>query len=258
MKFVLFSISLLCLAGTGHAAIHTEEVEYRQGDTLLKGFLAYDDSTRNERPGVLVVHEWWGLNQHAKDRATALAKEGYVAFALDMYGEGKNTPHPKQAGEWSGYVKTHDDIARSRFVAAHGLLKKHPVSRDDQIAAIGYCFGGYIVLSMALQGEDLVGVVSFHGALPTVTVGPEAVKAKILVLHGDADPFIKPEQIQQFRSNLSEAGADWQFVSYGGVKHSFTNPAADKAGVDGLGYDPAADKRSWKAMLNLFDELFSN
>jgi dienelactone hydrolase len=250
---MVFSFPLHALA---LGALKTEEVMYKQGETVLHGHLAYDDAVKGKRPGILVVHEWWGLNDYAKSRADALAKAGYIALALDMYGEGRHTEHPKEAGEWSGYIRQNFSIGKERFMAAYDLLRNHNLTDPERIAAIGYCFGGYVVLSMALEGIDLRAVVSFHGTLPLKRVEPKTVKASILVCQGADDPLIKPEQISEFEKNLEYARADWEFVTYGGAKHSFTNPQADSFGIPALGYNKIADRRSWKAMLDLFHEVF--
>ncbi len=253
---IIMAFLTMGISATTQASLHTEKAQYKEGDTILVGYLAYEDSMKGQRPGVIVVHEWWGLNDYAKMRAEALAKEGYIALAVDMYGEGKMTDHPKQAGEWSSFIRTNRQIAKDRFVAAYELLKNHKMTEKNKIAAIGYCFGGYMVLAMAQEGVDLRGVVSFHGVFPTERVEPNTVKAKILVCHGAEDSLITQEHIYQFQENLRYANADWQFITYGGAKHSFTNPDADKPGMPGLGYNRAADKRSWKAMLDLFQEIF--
>ncbi len=261
-KSPMFILILLTLAliypagGTSLGAIKTEEVLYKQGETVLRGHLAYDDTVKEKRPGILVVHEWWGLNDHAKNKADALAGEGYIALALDMYGEGMNTEHPKEAGEWSGQIRQSFGIGKERFMAAYNLLKNHKLADPERMAAIGYCFGGFVVLSMALEGIDLRAVVSFHGSLPLTRVEPGTIKASILVCHGGNDPLVKPEQILEFEENLKHAQADWQFVTYGGAKHSFTNPRADAHGMQALGYNKKADQRSWRDMMDLFREVF--
>ena len=255
--FVIFAVFLVVgVSLEARAALHTEAVEYKQGDTVLVGYLAYDDTSTERRPGVLVVHEWWGLNDYAKRRAELLAQKGYIAFALDMYGGGKTTDHPKQAGEWATFVRQNREVGTQRFLAAYELLRNHEMTERGKIAAIGYCFGGYIVLAMAQEGVDLRGVVSFHGALPAGRVEPNTIKAKILVCHGADDASISYEQIRQFQENLRDVQADWQFIVYGGAKHGFTNPAADGLGIPTLGYNRDADMRSWKAMMTLFQEIF--
>ena len=233
-----------------------EIIEYTAGDTACKGVLFYDDAMTEPQPGVLVVHEWWGLNDHARSKARALAEAGYTAFALDMYGGGKITAHPEEAGQWSGHVKENLPVARIRFNAAFDELKGHARCQSDKMAAIGYCFGGYVVLQMAMDGADLKGVASFHGSLPQEASEKDSIKARILINNGGADAFVTDEAIRVIKKNLNEAGADWQFNSYGGARHSFTNPEADKRGIDGLAYHPDADRRSWAAMLQLFENIF--
>ncbi|MFC1821582.1 dienelactone hydrolase family protein [Thermodesulfobacteriota bacterium] len=258
VSIVLTALCVLALNAQTQAGLIAEKVEYRHENTVLQGYLAYDDGVAGPRPGVLVVHEWWGLNEHAKRKAEQLAEAGYVALALDMYGEGKKTQHPKQAGEWAGFVRKNQKIGRERFMAGYTLLRNHKLTLENNIAAIGYCFGGNVVLSMALHGMPLRGVVSFHGSLPLAQAEPNSVKAKILVCHGADDPTIKPDQIATFQENLRKAGADWQFIFYGGAKHSFTNPEADKHGIPVLGYNRNADMRSWQAMIAFFNEIFKN
>ena len=257
MKTLISIWAFYIITSSVTAAVHKQELDYKQGETHLRGYLAYDDRSEARRPGILVVHEWWGLNDHAKAKADALARGGYIAFALDMYGEGRNTEHPEQAGEWAGFIRENMNIGKERFLAAYTLLQDHTYTDSSKIAAIGYCFGGTVVLTMAQGGVDLRGVVSFHGGLPTEKIATGPINAKILVCHGADDPLISQEQIQIFQNNMREAGADWQFIAYGGAKHSFTNPDADKRGMDALGYNRSADERSWEAMLNLFSEIFS-
>ena len=253
----VFMLLSLAAAAPAPAELLGEEVEYKAGDTVLRGYLVYDAASEAERPGVLVVHEWWGLNDHARSKADDLAREGYVALAVDMYGEGKTTDHPGQAGEWASFVRQNREIGASRFEAARRLLQEHPLSDGDRTAAIGFCFGGHLVLAQAQNGADLAAVVSFHGSLPTAAPEADTIRARILVCHGADDPLISRDQIDRFQDNMREADADWQFISYGGARHSFTNPAADDRGAAALGYDPAADRRSWGAMLALFEEVFA-
>ncbi len=255
MKTALMVFLIACFVGSAQAEIRMDPVEYKQGDTVLRGYVAYDTEVEGKRPGVLVVHEWWGLNDYAKKRARQLAENGYIAFALDMYGEGKSTEHPQEAGEWSSAVGANKAMARERFVAAHSLLAEHKLTDGGDIAAIGYCFGGSVVLTMALAGVDLDAVVSFHGGFPDDPVADE-VKASILVCHGADDVMATAEQIEAFQKKLSEAGVDWELNVYGGAKHSFTNPGADERGLDMIGYNAEADRRSWRAMLAFLEEAF--
>jgi dienelactone hydrolase len=258
MKILLASIITAFVLATGaQAEIKSERIDYRHGDSLLQGYLAYDDSMTGKRPGVLVVHEWWGMNDYAKRRAEQLARLGYVAFALDMYGKGKVTTDPKQAGEWAGSFRNDRKLCRARGAAGLEVLKKRTQVDPARIAAIGYCFGGMVVLEMARGGADLKGVVSFHGSL--ATPNPEDAKnfrGKVLVLHGADDPFVPPAEITAFQEEMRQSGADWQMVWYGGALHSFTNPESAMAGIKGVGYNESADRRSWQAMRSFFDEIF--
>ncbi|MFO7654896.1 MAG: dienelactone hydrolase family protein [Candidatus Krumholzibacteriia bacterium] len=237
--------------------IRTETVAYQADDTALEGHLALPEDAAGPVPGILVVHEWWGLNDFARQQADDLARRGYVALAVDMYGEGRSTDHPQQATEWSGWIREHADVAQQRFEAARELLADRPEVESGRIGAIGFCFGGHVVLSMAMHGADLDGVVSFHGALPQD--GPDSgteVQARVLVAHGAADAFISEEQIRTFQRILGDSGAEWQFNIYGGAEHSFTNPGADERGMEGLAYSEFAARRSWRDMLVFFGEVF--
>jgi dienelactone hydrolase len=258
MKTILGGLFMAVLIATGaQAEVRTERIEYKHGDTLLEGFLAYDDTVTGKRPGVLVVHEWWGLNDYAKRRAEQLARLGYVAFCLDMYGKRKVTADPKVAGEWAGVFRNDRPLGRARAAAGLEVLKSRPQVDPARIAAIGYCFGGTVVLKMARSGADLKGVVSFHGGLATPTpADAQNIKGKVLVLHGADDPFEQPSEIAAFQEEMRQARVDWQMVYYGSAVHSFTNPESGKAGIKGVGYNEAADRRSWLAMRNFFDEIF--
>ncbi|MCM2358020.1 MAG: dienelactone hydrolase family protein [Geobacteraceae bacterium] len=257
MKTVLGGILMAALIATGaQAEVRTEKVEYRHGEAVQEGYLAYDDSLTGKRPGVLVVHEWWGLNDYAKRRAEQLARLGYVAFALDMYGKGKVTSDPKEAGRLSGYFRDDRSLMRARAAAGLAVLKGRPQVDPARIAAIGYCFGGTTVLEMARGGAELKGVVSFHGGLATPNpADAKNIRGKVLVLHGAADPFVPAAEVVAFQEEMRQAGVDWQMVFYGGAVHSFTNPDAGRAGIKGVVYDERADRRSWQAMRNFFDEL---
>lgn len=250
-------IMAVIMVTSAQAAIRTERIEYRHGDALLEGYLAYDDSCTGKRPGVLVVHEWWGMNAYAKKRAEQLAALGYVAFALDMYGKGKATTDSKQAGEWAGAFRNDRKICQARAAAGLDVLKKRAQVDPARIAAIGYCFGGMVVLEMARGGADLKGVVSFHGSLATPDPGDaKKIKGKVLVLHGADDTFVPAAEIAAFQEEMRRSLVDWQMVYYGGAVHAFTNPDAGKAGIKGVAYNEAADRRSWLAMRSFFDEIF--
>lgn len=244
-----------------HAAVVTEEVEYEAGGARMVGYLAWDDSIRGPRPGVLVVHEWWGLNDYARSRARQLAELGYTALAVDMYGDGRQADHPEQAGALAGEVNERWDDARARFAAALDLLRAHETTDAARTAAIGYCFGGGMVLNMAREGFDLNGVVSFHGSLGAHTpAAPGKVGAKVLVLHGAEDPFVPADEVAAFRREMDAAGVDYRFIAYPGAVHGFTNPEADRFGAEfglPLAYDPEADRASWTEMQAFFDRLFA-
>ncbi|OHD71395.1 MAG: dienelactone hydrolase [Spirochaetes bacterium RBG_16_49_21] len=243
-----------------HAKVKGKPVQYRVQGMVMNGYLAYDDSIKDKRPGVLVVHEWWGLNDYAKKRARMLAQLGYTALALDMYGKGKTAVHPDTAKKFSSEVMKNFDTAKARFLAALELLKKQASVDPDRIAAVGYCFGGGVALNMARQGTELKGVVSFHGSLAAVSPAkPGEVKARILVLHGADDKFVTPEQIEAFKKEMTDAGVDFQFISYPGAIHSFTNPGSTAIGKKyklPLAYNAEADKKSWEEMKKFFDEIF--
>lgn len=258
---IRLSILLMLLSFSVQAVILTEEMSYSDGDINMIGYLAYDTDIKGERPGIIVVHEWWGHNDYAKRRARMLASLGYTALALDMYGDGLNASHPKDAGKFSGAVKANMAVAEKRFMAAYKLLQSKKNVAKDKIAAIGYCFGGGIVLEMARRGVDLDGVVSFHGSLGTKTpASKDKVKARVLVLNGKADPFVKAESIAAFKKEMKAADVDFKFINYPEAKHAFTNPAADKFGNKfkiPLAYNAKADKNSWDEMKRFLHAIFN-
>jgi dienelactone hydrolase len=258
MKLGWTLAALVAFAPAARAEVKTQEVDYSQDGTALHGFFAWDDAVQGRRPGVLVVHEWWGLNQHARNQAERLAGAGYVAFALDMYGKGKVTTHPADAQAFAAEVTKQPQVMRARFLAALDVLRKNPHVDPTRVAAFGYCFGGSVVLSMARQGvDDLAAVVTFHGGLGGLAPAKAGeVKARILVLNGAEDPFATPELIAKFKQEMTDAGAHYEFVNLPGAKHSFTNPDADKAGMPALAYNAAADKKSWELAMKLLGEVF--
>ncbi len=241
--------------------IHTETINYNAGGVTLQGYLAYDPAQGGERPGVLVVHEWWGQNDYIRRRARMLAELGYTALAVDMYGDGKNTEHPEDANKFMMEVLGNLDVAEARFRAAYDLIAAQEATDPAKIAAIGYCFGGAVVLHMARTGMDLEGVASFHGNLATKTPAePGNVKAKVLVLHGADDPFVPAEQVEAFKSEMESAKVDLEFLAYPGAVHSFTNPGATAIGEEfdlPLAYDESADEKSWAKLDSFLEEIFS-
>lgn len=258
--FAMLAITMLLITGRAGAAVVGEEVNYEVDGVKLTGYLAYDDSVSGERPGVLVVHEWWGHNDYVRMRANKLAKMGYTALALDMYGDGKSTDHPADANKFMMEVFSNMDAAVKRFVAARNILEAHASTDSGQTAAIGYCFGGNIVLQMARSGMDLKGVASFHGNLSTSKPAqPGAIKSHILVMHGADDPFVPPEQVDGFKAEMAAANADFKFIAYPGAVHAFTNPGADVLGVANnlpLAYNEAADKQSWAELESFLKDVF--
>jgi dienelactone hydrolase len=245
-------------AALAQAAVKTEVVEYKHGDVVLEGYLAYDDAVSGKRPGVLVVHEWTGHNPYARKRAEQLAGLGYVAFALDMYGKGVHAKDPQEASKFAAVYKNDRKLMRARAAAGLDVLRKQPQTDTTRLAAIGYCFGGTTALELARSGADLVGVVSFHGGLATPT--PEDAKnfkGKVLALHGADDPFVPAAEVAGFEDEMRKAGVDWQLVKYGGAVHSFTNPDAGSDASKGAAYNPGADHRSWQAMKDFFGEVFA-
>jgi dienelactone hydrolase len=232
-------------------------VEYKQDGTVCKGYLAYDDSIRGKRPGVLVVHEYWGLNDFTRKKAEQLAGLGYVAFAADIYGQGLVTTDPKEAGRLAGELLGNKPLLRARAQAALKVFSETPVADPQRLAAIGFCFGGTTVLELAYAGADLKGVVSFHGGLTSPQPGElKSIKAAILVLHGADDPHVKAEAITAFQEAMRQGGLDWQLVFFGGAVHAYMNPAANNRAA-GVAYDARAARRSWQYMQDFFKEIFA-
>lgn len=253
---------LLLVSPLLHAALQEKQIDYTSGDTTLKGYLVWDDATQAKRPGVLVVHEFWGLNDYARKRARMLAELGYTALAVDMYGDGKIGQHPQEASAFMNAVLSRADIATARFTAAKTLLEQQPTVDAKKIAAIGYCFGGGTVLMMARQGVDLRGVISFHGMLATDQPAQRGqVKARILVENGADDVMVKPEDIAAFEREMQSAGANYRLDNLPGAKHGFTNPEADALAKKfelPIGYNATADKQSWEAMRKFLKEVFAS
>jgi dienelactone hydrolase len=250
MQTVMVALALLGLCVAAEAKVRTEAVEYESGGVALEGYLAYDDAIQGKRPGVLVVHEWWGLNDYPKQRARQLAEMGYVAFAADMYGKGVVTDDMTKAGQLAGQFRQNWDttgraLMRERAQAGLAVLAKNPRVDPRQIAAIGFCFGGSTVLELAYSGADIAGVVTFHGGLTVPTDDDlPGIKARFLILHGADDPSIKPETITAMQAALDQGHADWQMILYGGAVHKAVH------------YDEKAARRSWEAMKVFFNDIF--
>jgi dienelactone hydrolase len=246
----------LTLIASAHAEIKTEVIEYKQGDTALQGFVAWDDAIPGKRPGVLIVHEWWGLNQHARDQALRLAKAGYVGFALDMYGKGKVAAHPADAKAFMTEATADFDAEKARFRAGLVQLKKRPQVDAKKIAAIGYCFGGGVVLDMVRIGEPFDLAATFHGSLASKLHAKPGIKQRILVFAGSDDPMVTKDQVEAFKQEFTAAQARFEVVEYPGAKHAFTNPEADKMGVPGLAYDAKADHDSFESLLKALTQQY--
>lgn len=248
---------LLTFSNLLSAKVVSETVVYKDGETQLKGVIYYDDTVQVKRPGVLVVHEWWGLNKYAKKRAMMLASMGYIAFAADMYGGGKTTRHAKDAKGWMTQITSNVDMWQKRANRGLDVLRKHKFTDTAKIAAIGYCFGGATVMQMAYAGSNVNGVVSFHGSLP-VASRPQArsINTRIMIAHGNADPFVPEEKVSKFKQALDDMGIKYDFHGYDGAKHAFTNPGAGEYGIDALAYNENADKQSWEKMQAFFKKIF--
>lgn len=269
-QWLFLFIPLLCVAcqisptnkasDTAVSTIVTEEIEYSLGEQAFTGYLAYDKAITTPRPGVLVVHEWWGHNDYARTRAEQLAGLGYTALALDMYGTGKVTEHPSDAMAFMKEATKNPEAVKARFLIAKSILEQQPSTDPEKIAAIGYCFGGGVVLNMARAGVDLDGVASFHGSLaPTFSATPGEVATKVIVFNGADDSMVSSESIDAFKGEMQTAGIDFEFINYPGAKHSFTNPGATAVGEQHnmpLAYNQAADEQSWEKLQLFFAELW--
>ncbi len=254
-RLALSAVVMLAAAAAG-AEVRTKTVEYRQGDTVLEGFMAWDDAVRGPRPGVLIVHQWMGLTGYEKARAQQLAGLGYVAFAADVYGKGVRPKTAAEAGALAGKYKTDRNLLRARVNAGLAALRASDLVDPRRVAAIGYCFGGTSVLELARSGAEVAGVVSFHGGLdsPDPAAGKD-IKAKVLVLHGADDPYNSAKDIAAFQEEMRSGRVDWQMTSYGGAVHSFTQKEAGNDPSKGAAYNEAADRRSWQAMKDFLSEI---
>lgn len=262
VKQLLFSllftpIVAIITATSAKAEIRTSVVEYREGNTILEGYLAFDDEIKGPRPGVMVVHAWKGLGEQEKRRARELAELGYVAFAADIYGKGIRPKNNQEAAAQATIYRSNRQLMRDRANAGLRVLKRSRMVAFNQTAAIGYCFGGGVVLELARSGARVDGVVSFHGNLDTPD--PEDAKnirGKVLVLHGARDPLVPIEQVKGFIREMEMAKVDYQLVMYGGAVHSFSDPSAGNDPSTGVAYNARADRRSWQDMKTFFAEIF--
>lgn len=260
MKFMLAVLAGVLWVTPVQAEIESKTVEYQDGDVVLEGYLAWDpEKNGTARPGVLIVHQWMGLTDYEKRRCRQLAELGYVAFALDIYGKGVRPENPQEAGAQAGKFKSDRQLYRRRLNLGLEQLREAQGVDSNRLAAIGYCFGGTGVLELARSGADVDGVVSFHGGLdsPAPEDGKN-IKAKILVCHGADDPFVPAKDIEAMKEEFNAADVDWQMIYYSNAVHSFTQPMAGNDNSRGAAYNKQADERSWEAMKDFFDELFSD
>lgn len=260
LRKTLLGAAALGLSSAAAAELQTETITYTVEGKEHTGYIAWDDSVSGERPGVLVVHEWWGHGEFSRDQAEKLAREGYTALALDMYGEGKHADHPDKAKEFMKQANSDMDLMQARFRTAMKRLQEHDTVDPDKVAAQGYCFGGAVVLNMARQGMDLDGVVSFHGSLGSpVEAESGEVKAAVRVYTGGADQMVPADQVSDFVQEMHDADVDYAVRSFPGVQHSFMNPEADEYAKEfdmPVGYDEHAAEVAWKETLAFYDELF--
>ncbi|MBV8394598.1 MAG: dienelactone hydrolase family protein [Alphaproteobacteria bacterium] len=254
---VLGALCAIAVIANANAAIKEEPVTYTDGQTTMKGFIVYDDATTAKRPGIIMIHEWWGITPHIHNEAKKFAQQGYTALIADMFGDAKTADNPKDAGALSSSVMKNPPAMESRFKAAQALLAKQPTVNPQRIGAVGYCFGGAVVLNMARTGDDLVAVAGFHASLGlnTPAPAPGTVKAKILILNGADDPFVKREQYEALKKDFDAAKADYRIIEYPGAVHAFTNPEATELGQKfnlPLKYDAKADQESKAEASKLF------
>lgn len=244
---------------TNNSTLKEENVTYKSDTLTMNGFIVYDESIKGKRPAVIVIPEWWGLNEYAKSRARQLAGMGYIAMAIDMYGNGKQADNPDSAGKLAGPFYQDPQMAKTRFDAALAKLKTYSQVDTAKLAAMGYCFGGAQVINLAKMGEDLKGVASFHGNLAVMPPNKDLLKAEILVCHGDSDQFVLPAEVALFKKQMDSVGAKYTFRSYPGATHSFTNPNATAMGEKfkmPIAYNAKADSASWKDMKEFFERIF--
>lgn len=240
--------------------LEANEVEYSTDSITMKGYLVHNKNTAEKRPGIIVIHEWWGHNDYVRERADMLAELGYTAMAIDMYGDGKQAAHPEDAGKFSGVVRNNVPLATARFDAALEVLKNHPSVDASQIAAIGYCFGGSMALTMANTGKDLDAVAAFHSGVKLPVMPNDKLKAKVLVANGGADPFIPEETVEAFKAAMDSINADYEYIEFPEAQHAFTSKGADALGEKfnlPLKYNAEADAQSWQALKDLLNETFN-
>src|SRR5690606_37903134 len=236
-----------------------EEVSYSTDSVDMKGYISYNSEIEGKRPGILVIHEWWGHTDYVRKRADMLAELGYVGFALDMYGDGKSADHPEDAKKYSGMVMQNMDGAKARFDEAYQLLASHPTVDRDKLSAIGYCFGGAVALAMANAGKPLDGIAIFHSSVQVAIPPTDKLQARILVQNGADDPMISPESVEAFKNQMDSLNADYEYISYAGAQHGYTNPGATELGQKfdmPISYNLEADTTSWNELKTFLNELY--
>ncbi len=240
--------------------IKEDAVSYKLDSITFNGYVSYDENKEGKRPVVLVVHEWWGLTDYVRGRTRQLAELGYLAMAVDMFGDGRLADNPDDAGKLAAPFYANPVLAKVRLDAAYAKLKEYEQADTGQVAAIGYCYGGFVVLNAAKLGADLKGVVSFHGGLGGAPANKELLKAKILVAHGGADPFVPQAEVAAFKQSMDSIGADYTFKVYHNATHAFTNQKATETGKKfniPIAYNAAADSASWNDMKAFLDSVFN-
>jgi len=257
MKLVIAVAVLAAFAARADAKVQHQLVEYKQGTAVLEGYLAYDDAQQGKRPGVLVVHAWMGLDDNARKRADMLAGLGYVAFAADIYGKGIRPKTRDEAGKLAGMYKNDRKTLRARVDAAFDTMLKNPMVDASKTGAIGYCFGGTTAIELGRSGANVQGIVTFHAGLDSpMPADGKNIKARMLILHGAADPYEQPADFAAFQKEMADNKVDWQLTEYGGAVHCFTDSGAGSDPTTGCAYNPVADARSWVAMKTFFSDLF--
>lgn len=239
--------------------IDGEELVYNTEDTEMRGYIAFNESDTSKRPGVLVVHEWWGHNDYVRERAEMLAELGFVALAVDMYGDGKEAAHPEDAAKFSGMVMQNMDLAEERFTKAIEVLQNHPMTDPEKISAVGYCFGGSLILTMANKGIDLDAVAAFHSGVQLPVPPSEELKARVLVQNGAEDPFVSAISVSRFKMQMDSLDKNYTYIAYADAVHGYTNPGADSLGKKfelPLAYNEEADTKSWEELKKMFSEIY--
>ena len=257
MRVLFAVVAILAMVFPAAARVKTELVEYKQGDVVLQGYIAFDEAVTGKRPGVLVIHDWMGVSDDTKMRAEMLAKLGYVALTADIYGKGVRPKNSQEASAEAGKFYQDRALLRARAKAGLDFLMSRPEVDPTRLAVMGYCFGGGASLELAMSGAPLKGVVTFHGSLTTPTPDDaKNIKGKVLVLHGADDPYVKQADVTAFMDEMRKAGVDWELVQYSGAVHAFTIRGAGSDNSKGAAYNPEADRRSWQAMKDFFEEIF--